>query len=118
MDKIVVNYVILFVLRQFNKYQASINWSLVKADVDARVAAWIPGTMWDQACTDLANEFLDACQFVLGSTMAIEKIVKLIAAQDWSGAIQALKDLIVSSWTPSTAMGERVRLACVAPQAA
>ena len=103
---------ISFMLRQLAKWQKGIDWAKVKADLAARVAALVPGEWMDQEVIDIMMGLVDAAASVLAASDELEKIVKLVMAQKFQEAWEALRDLILSQWTPKSA-AEQKAMDCI-----
>jgi hypothetical protein len=84
-----------FVIRALDKWQESIDWALVKADLAERVAKLLPGDFLDEAVVDVLNRLIDNVAAVLASTDAIRVVLELVAAKDLKGALEALRDLLL-----------------------
>lgn len=101
LERWLINIVISFVLRQLARFKGDIDWAKVRADMNARVAALVPGSWFDDEACYLANALLDGVLVVLGSSAELEKLLQLLAASNWSGAFDALKDLLTRVWIPT-----------------
>lgn len=97
-QKIIINLVIAFILRQIKKFGETVNWDLVKADLDKRIADILPGTWIDAEAVTVANYVFDACKAALGATDNLKSIMVHLANEDWPGAIAAVKDLLLLVW--------------------
>lgn len=106
-QRIVLSFLISFVLKQLEKFKEAIDWSKVKADVDVRVRALIPGTWFDDDAVKLVNTVLDALAKVLSSSDKMKALLELLAAQKYAEAAQALKDLLLGVWTLSAVAEEK-----------
>jgi hypothetical protein len=100
-EKWLIGMVVAFVLRQVAKFRDTIDWAKVKADLDARVTALVPGVFFDSEAVALVNALLDRIVMVLGDTADLQKILDALAASDWAGAYAALLVLIQHAWTPT-----------------
>jgi hypothetical protein len=103
LDKWIVSLIVSFILRQLDKFGANIDWAKVKADLEVRVRALVPGTWFDDEAVALVNFVLDRAAEVLAQKDAIEQVMKLLAAKDWQGALLVLKELLLGGWVPSGA---------------
>lgn len=93
-----VTVVIAFVLRQLGKFQETIDWTKVKADLDQRTRDLVPGTWFDDEAVAVVDALLSKVQFVLSDTGDLTAILQKLAASDWTGAYSALKALVLASW--------------------
>lgn len=114
-DKWLINIVVGFILRQIAKAGAAIDWAALKAQTDAAVRAVVPGDWFDDEAVAVVNEVLDACQAVLADKDDLEDLLRKLAASDWTGAVAALKALLLTVWHPgSTDAGKRALAALAA----
>jgi len=109
LERWLVSIVINFVLRQLSKFKKDIDWGKVRADLDTRVRALVPGTWFDQEAVAICNAALDGVLSVLSSTEDLERVLQRLAAGDWAGAYEALKALLLSVWNPTGASGKKVQ---------
>jgi hypothetical protein len=80
--------VIHFAVRQLATFKKSIDWSKVKRDLEERVRALIPGKLFDDIAVSIANSALDSIQAVLGAGDRIEVVLKLLAEDKVSQAVE------------------------------
>ena len=106
-ERWLINIVISFVLRQLARFKGDIDWAKVRADMNVRVAALVPGTWFDNEACYVANALLDGVLVVLGSSAALERLLQLLATSDWNGAFEALKDLLSRVWIPTGASAKK-----------
>lgn len=99
-DKWLASIVINFILRQLDELAHDIDWAKLKVELDAKVRALVPGTMFDAFAVSIVNAILDRAQVVLAKKDQVEALLKLIAAKDWVGAFAVLRDLIIGGWLP------------------
>jgi len=111
-QKWVIQMAISFVMRQLAKWGSSIDWAKVKADVEERVKALVPGEWFDSEAVAIVMALLDAAASVLSASAELEKIVKLAAEGKFPEAWAALRDLILGSWQPSSP-AEKTAYACI-----
>ncbi len=97
LEKWIVSIVISFVLRQVEKFKDQTDWVKVRADLETRVKDLVPGTWFDAEAVALVDMVLDKIQSVLGSTADLESLLRLIAAEDWAGALAFIKDLLLKA---------------------
>jgi hypothetical protein len=109
-QKWIISAAVSFMLRQLAKWQKSIDWAMVKADLKKRVEDLIPGEWMDAEIAAMAMALVDAAAAVLASSEELEKIINLVLANKFPEAWQALKDLILSQWVPSTPAEEKAML--------
>lgn len=98
-EKLALRLVIQFALRQLEKFKHSIDWAKVKLDVEPLVRKFVPGTWFDQDAVDAVNQFVDLAACALAQTGALDEILNLLAAQDWNGAYDRLKVLLLDVYT-------------------
>ncbi len=108
MEKWIVQAAIQFLVRQFAKFSATIDWDKVKADFGPRIAAIVPGAWFDLEAVAVFEALVDAAAAVLSNTADIKRLLELCATEQWDAAFEALKDLILSGWTPTTAPGRKL----------
>jgi hypothetical protein len=111
----IIQLAISFIIRQIAKFGKTIDWSQVKADLALRVEDLVPGKWLDPEAVALCNALVDAAASVLASTVEIEKVLTLLASEKWAEAAQAIKDLILGSWQPSSASDKKfvAELGCI-----
>ncbi len=97
-ERIVIGIVISFILRQLQKFNTTIDWVKVKADLDERVAAVVPGTWFDEEAVKAVNTVVDAVSCALTQTATFEEILNLLATEQWSAAAARLKEMILAVW--------------------
>lgn len=107
-DKIVLNVVIGFVLRQLAKFGRQLDWAKVKADAEVRVRALVPGTWFDDEAVAVVGAVIDACKVALAAESDWDALLHALAAQDWNGALAALKGLLARVWHPQAKANARL----------
>lgn len=107
-DRIVLNMVIGFVLRQLAKFGRDVDWAKVKADAEVRVRALVPGTWFDDEAVTLVNAAIDACRVAVAAEADWDALLRALAAQDWNGALMALKGLLAKVWHPTAKANARL----------
>lgn len=105
MQKMVISFVISFVMRQLEKFQTTIDWNQVQKDLDDRIRALIPGTWFDDEAVSYVNIALTAIKSALGQGDAIKNILTLLADQKNTDAVNALKSLVLNSWSNFSVAG-------------
>ncbi len=105
----IISMGISFIMRQLAKWQMQIDWAKVKSDLQARIAALIPGEWLDAEAVELVGVLVDAAAAVLAASEDLEKIVKLLADQKFQEAWEALRALILGQWVPSSPSQEKVK---------
>jgi len=111
-QKWLVNLAVSFMMRQLAKWGEAIDWPMVKADVEARVRALVPGTWLDNDAVALMMSLVDAAAGVLAASGSLEKIVKLVIEGKIQEAWEMLRDLILGSFVPVTE-ADKMMVACV-----
>ncbi len=117
-DRIVLNMVVSFVLRQLAKFGKDIDWAKVKSDLGERVRQLVPGTWFDEEAVALVNAALDAVKIALGAQDDWDTLLRALAAQDWNGALAALKDMLSKVWHPTAKANARLVAALESDKAA
>lgn len=85
---------IKFAMRQARKFGASLDLAKVRADLETRVKDLVPGEMWDEAATKLADKLF---QIIAGflTTDILEKLAEEAFEKDYSGMLEDLKVYVV-----------------------
>ncbi len=102
-QRIVISFVISFVLKQLEKFQDAIDWDKVRVDAEVRVRALVPGTWFDVEAVGLVDRVLLALKDVLGAGDELKKILQLLAKKDWPAAAEVLKGILLDAFK---ALGE------------
>lgn len=102
-DRIVWNIVSSFVLRQIEKFNHSIDWPKLKADVEERVRKGVPGTWFDDEAVAAVDAILDTLQGALANAAAFQHILDLLQAGKYEDALKALRTLILGAWSATPA---------------
>ncbi len=97
-ERIVIGMVISFILRQLEKFNKTVDWEKVKADLAVRVALIVPGTWFDADAIAAVNVIVDAVACALTQSGAFDEILHLLATEQWSAAAARLKELIMAVW--------------------
>lgn len=113
-NKIVVNLVIAFIVRQVVKFGTSTDWSKVKADFDVRLRQLVPGTWFDDEAVCVANAVIDGAAAALSSPAELELVIRKAAAEDWAGAALALKALLARAVDGAHGIGKKLAYALAA----
>lgn len=111
-QKWVIGMAISFIMRQIGKWGSSIDWAKVKADVEGRVRALVPGEFFDEEAVTAVMALLDVAEKVLAATGDLEKIVQMIVDGKMQEAWAALRQLILDAWKPATP-AEQMAYDCV-----
>lgn len=96
-EKKVVELVLVFILRQLQKFRTQLDWTILKVDWEPRIRKAIPGEWLDQTGVDLAKALVDGARTALANTVAIQNILADIANGDWENAYTDLKALILAA---------------------
>ncbi len=94
-QKIVISFVISFVIRQLEKFKESIDWKKVKVDLDERVRKIVPGTWFDDEVIMIVGAAFDTIKGVLDKSGQIKHLLELLAAQKYDEAISVLKEIML-----------------------
>jgi methionyl-tRNA formyltransferase len=97
-----MGFVISFVLKQLEKFESKIDWEKVKADIDVRVRALVPGTWFDDEAVELANTVIDAIAKIMASSGQTKNILSLVANKKYSEAGKIIQDLVLKAWKDSS----------------
>lgn len=100
--KIVVPYVLSFVVRQIAKWGEAIDWALVKADAEERVRALLPDWLFEDDVVEAVHLLLDICAEALGKSNALKAILEKCVAKDFAGALELARQLLVGIVKPGT----------------
>lgn len=109
MERMVISFVISFVMRQLEKFQTSIDWAQVQKDLDERIRALVPGTWFDDDIVNCVNIALTAVKTAMSQSDKIHSILTLIAEAKTEDAVMALKDLVLGSWSNFSVAGMDAR---------
>jgi len=90
MKKMIVQWIVTFVLRQLGKYMDSTDFSLVRKDLEARLRDFIPREAFDNFSVDLMNRVLDFIIYVITSDLQ-DDIVHAVS----TGEIKVAFDIIM-----------------------
>ena len=99
LQKMVVGWVINFVVRQAMKFKNGLKWDLIIADLKVRIPALIPGEWLDEPATDFVVKVVEICQSVLSESL-IEKVLELCADGKFLDALVLIKEAIIKSVFP------------------
>lgn len=97
----IIQAAIVFIVRQIAKFGSSLNWDMVKSDVDYRIRQLLPGTFLDNLGATLGLKVVVIAQGVLSSAEELQALADYAAAGKFEEALKYLKDIIVSDWAPS-----------------
>ncbi len=99
-QKLVIKWVIAFILKQIEKAQGKLDWAAIAAETDQKLRDFLPSFLEDSAI-ELANLVLGIAEKALDDEDSLKKIMLLIANKDLVGAALALRDLILAAWSAS-----------------
>ncbi len=94
-QRMVIGKVVSLVLGRLNVFQNQIDWNLVQKDLDDKVRAIVPFSLFDDLACELANSALSTIRQALGSSDKIGEILNLLANQEYSEAAQLLTSSVV-----------------------
>ncbi len=94
-QRMVISFVISFVMKQLEKFKGSIDWTLVQKDLDTRIRALVPGSWFDDEACAVVDAALASFKAVLGEGADLKKVLELLAGQEYSEAAQLLKDIVL-----------------------
>jgi hypothetical protein len=104
----ILTMVISFVIKQVSHFGGATDWVKVKADFDARIKSIVHLGFFSDELSNLANLMIDGVAAALQDTADMSTIVGLAAAQNWSGALAALKSMVLAQWQPTSPEGQAV----------
>lgn len=94
-----INLVLGFAVRQIVKWGSGVDFVKIKADLEIRIRALIPGDWIDDEAVIFVNKALDVVASLMSESV-IEKILQLAVAKDFGGVLSYLKELIVGALAP------------------
>ncbi len=97
-QKLVMPFVISFVLKQLEKFQGSIDWEIVRADAEKQVRAFVPGTWFDDEAVAFVDRIIVLLRNALGQKDEQKNILKFLADQNYAAAAEELKSLLLAAW--------------------
>lgn len=97
LERMALKMVIAFVLGRLEKFQTSVDWAKVKADVHQRILAIIPNPVMNEGATLLVDTVLDTLQAVLSHKDVVTHVIDLVTAQKFEDAALYLKDAVVAN---------------------
>jgi len=113
-QKIVLNFVISFVLKQLEKFGDKTDWVKVKHDAELRVRALMPGTWFDDEAAYVINLVLAGVQDICDEKDGLKKILKLVVDKKYAEAVVLIKELLLALWAEHKEPHfEKVKLAMV-----
>lgn len=93
--KFILSFVIGSIVSAIKKFGDDFDWLKLKTDLCERVARFIPGELFDDEAVAFISALIDYAEKVLEKSESFTLILERLAAQDWAGAVAALKDLIL-----------------------
>lgn len=93
--KFILSFVISSIVSAIKKFDTDFDWAKLKADLALKVERFIPGEAFDDEAVAFVSALIDYADKVLDNTQVVAVILEKLAAQDWAGAVAALKDLIL-----------------------
>lgn len=100
MPTFVVNLIVSFLLRQFAKLEAQINWATVEAEIDDRIRKAVPEAMINSEIITLVNGVIEAFKKELGNSAQLKQLLELVAGEKWEDALSVLKAIAVDAGFP------------------
>lgn len=94
-QKLVMGFVISFVMRQLEKFRESIDWDLIKKDLDDRVRQMMPGSWFDDEAVIVVNAAVDLMRSALEQGNTIKHLLELLSAQKYDVAMTVIKDCVM-----------------------
>jgi hypothetical protein len=107
-----ISMAITFMMRQLSKWQGSIDWAKVKADLAERVKAVVPGEWLDAEAVAIMSMLVDAVAAVLAANSVLEQIIKMIVDGKYQDAWAMLRELLLKHIKPVTAADKKL-VACI-----
>lgn len=115
-QKIVISFVISFVIKQLEKFGDKVNWAKVKHDAELRVRALMPGNWFDDEAAYVVNLVLAGVQDLCEEGDQLKKILKLVAGKKYAEAVALVKELLLALWAEHKAPEvETLKLALIEP---
>lgn len=102
MDKVIINYAIMFCLRQLAKFGAQTDWKKVEADFDPRIRDVVPGTWLDDAAVGGANACIEAFGVMCQDTSDLAELTKEAMAGDFTTAFATVRKIVLRGFNPTT----------------
>lgn len=94
--KLVIQWVISFLLTEIESVGGKLDWAKISADVEAKIRHFVP-RFFAGAAVALANQVIGVAHRVLADEADLKKIMDLVASEDFLGAAEALRDLILAA---------------------
>lgn len=96
-QRMVIGFVISFILKQLQKFEKSVKWDLVKTDLAIRVRALVPGAWFDDEAVAVCNVIVDAAERILEQGDNMKNLLDLLAAQRYQAAVEQLKAILLGA---------------------
>lgn len=94
-QKLVVSFMISFVMRQLEKFHSSLDWDKIKRDLDERIRLMMPGSWFDDEAVLVANTALDMLRSVLEQGDNIKRLLELLTAKNYDDAARMMKEIML-----------------------
>lgn len=94
MEKWALTLVAKFALKQIQKYQKTINWDKVEADLEIRIRRLLPLPLLDDGVNYLMKLAINALRSALSDQNALQKLVSLLLDDKWSEALALVENII------------------------
>ncbi len=105
LEKLVIKFVINFVLNQIAKLGGVLDFPKLKKDLDEKVREFVPGVWFDDQAVGILNKLLDVLEHVLGDKDNQKVILELLAAQKYNEAFLKLQELVLGQFHPKDELG-------------
>lgn len=103
----IVNLIVTFLVRQWAKFGASIDFAKFEATMIERLTAILPSWL-DADGTAFVKALVEGAKAVVGNTAAIDNIIRLAAAEKWNEAGAAMAKLLIGAWVPTDPAGQQL----------
>lgn len=103
-----LHMVIVFVVGRIAKFGSQIKWAMVHQDFHQWIDKMVPWTWLEEPLSAFADAVIDACAKAVADTVDLQKIIELASAKKWAEAAEALKDLVLAIYKPTSEDGQKL----------
>lgn len=100
-QKVVLDLVLGFILRQLAHFRDQIDWGKVDEDLQERARAILPGKWFDDTGAAFAHAVVVAVQTVLGQHAILQRVVEAVGQGRFEEALALVKELLATVWVPN-----------------
>ena len=97
LERMALKMVIAFVVGRLEKFQTSVDWTKVKADIHSRIVGIMPNAYMNEGAILLVDTILDTLKSVLDHKDVVSHVIDLVTAQKFEDAALYLKDQVVAN---------------------